>query len=136
MTTKQGSGGAASATISPGLVTTEAGELHRAIDWRGAFWVAAGVLHCSGLRVKEWLEFPLDDTQRMETLDISSVEAKVIVCPNMDVDDLASSVESEFTLDDLDEPRKLLERHFDEVYAALRNGDTIDDAWIEEQGLA
>lgn len=43
MTTKQGSGGAASTTISPGLVTTEAGELHRAIDWRGAFWVAAGV---------------------------------------------------------------------------------------------
>ncbi|MFZ5675782.1 MAG: APC family permease [Pseudomonadota bacterium] len=43
MTTKQGSGGAAGATISPGLVTTEAGELHRAIDWRGAFWVAAGV---------------------------------------------------------------------------------------------
>ncbi|HTN98461.1 MAG TPA: amino acid permease, partial [Nordella sp.] len=43
MTTKQGSGGAASAGISLGLVTTEAGELHRAIDWRGAFWVAAGV---------------------------------------------------------------------------------------------
>ena len=44
MTTKQGAGGAASATtVSPGLVTTEAGELHRAIDWRGAFWVAAGV---------------------------------------------------------------------------------------------
>ncbi|MBK1865663.1 APC family permease [Aestuariivirga sp. YIM B02566] len=43
MTTKQGSGGAAGATVSPGLVTTEAGELHRAIDWRGAFWVAAGV---------------------------------------------------------------------------------------------
>lgn len=43
MTSKQGSGGAASATISPGLVTTQAGELHRAIDWRGAFWVAAGV---------------------------------------------------------------------------------------------
>ncbi|MGE3874760.1 MAG: APC family permease [Parvibaculaceae bacterium] len=43
MTTKQGAGGAASATISPGLVTTETGELHRAIDWRGAFWVAAGV---------------------------------------------------------------------------------------------
>jgi amino acid transporter len=43
MTTKQGAGGAAGATISPGLVTTEAGELHRAIDWRGAFWVAAGV---------------------------------------------------------------------------------------------
>src|SRR5438552_4412920 len=43
MTTKQGSGGAASATVSPGLVTTETGELHRAIDWRGAFWVAAGV---------------------------------------------------------------------------------------------
>lgn len=44
MTTKQGAGMAASATtVSPGLVTTEAGELHRAIDWRGAFWVAAGV---------------------------------------------------------------------------------------------
>ncbi|HTN98460.1 MAG TPA: APC family permease [Nordella sp.] len=43
MTTKQGSGGTAGATISPGLVTSEAGELHRAIDWRGAFWVAAGV---------------------------------------------------------------------------------------------
>ncbi|QIG50336.1 APC family permease [Nordella sp. HKS 07] len=43
MTTKQGSGGAASTTVSPGLVTTQAGELHRAIDWRGAFWVAAGV---------------------------------------------------------------------------------------------
>lgn len=42
MTTKQGSGGAAGAA-SPGLVTTQAGELHRAIDWRGAFWVAAGV---------------------------------------------------------------------------------------------
>jgi amino acid transporter len=43
MTTKQGAGGAAGATVSPGLVTTESGELHRAIDWRGAFWVAAGV---------------------------------------------------------------------------------------------
>lgn len=43
MTTKQGAGMASSATVSPGLVTTEAGELHRAIDWRGAFWVAAGV---------------------------------------------------------------------------------------------
>jgi amino acid transporter len=44
MTTKQGAGMASSATTdSPGLVTTETGELHRAIDWRGAFWVAAGV---------------------------------------------------------------------------------------------
>src|SRR5262245_62049606 len=44
MTTKQGAAVASSATtVSPGLVTTEAGELHRAIDWRGAFWVAAGV---------------------------------------------------------------------------------------------
>lgn len=44
MTTKQGAGMASSATtVSPGLVTTESGELHRAIDWRGAFWVAAGV---------------------------------------------------------------------------------------------
>ncbi|MGE4249798.1 MAG: APC family permease [Parvibaculaceae bacterium] len=43
MTTKQGAGGAAGATVSPALVTTETGELHRAIDWRGAFWVAAGV---------------------------------------------------------------------------------------------
>jgi amino acid transporter len=44
MTTKQGAGMASSATtVSPGLVTTEVGELHRAIDWRGAFWVAAGV---------------------------------------------------------------------------------------------
>src|SRR5437868_2518615 len=43
MTTKQGSGGAASTTISPGLVTTEAGELVRSLDWKGAFWVAAGV---------------------------------------------------------------------------------------------
>ncbi|MGE0006424.1 MAG: APC family permease [Parvibaculaceae bacterium] len=44
MTTNQGAGGAAGATtVSPGLVTAEAGELHRAIDWRGAFWVAAGV---------------------------------------------------------------------------------------------
>src|SRR5262245_33437675 len=43
MTTNQGTGGAAGATISPGLATTESGELHRAIDWRGAFWVAAGV---------------------------------------------------------------------------------------------
>jgi amino acid transporter len=44
MTTKQGAGIASSATtISPEMVTTETGELHRAIDWRGAFWVAAGV---------------------------------------------------------------------------------------------
>ncbi len=44
MTTKQGAGMASSATtVSPSLVTTETGELHRAIDWRGAFWVAAGV---------------------------------------------------------------------------------------------
>src|ERR1043165_8560676 len=44
MTTKHGAGMASSATtVSPGLVTTESGELHRAIDWRGAFWVASGV---------------------------------------------------------------------------------------------
>ncbi|MGE3831174.1 MAG: APC family permease [Parvibaculaceae bacterium] len=38
MPTKQTAG-----AVAPPLSTTESGELHRAIDWKGAFWVAAGV---------------------------------------------------------------------------------------------
>lgn len=97
----------------------------------GSLWIAAGVLSCAELTATRWFEFPLDDTQRMETLDISSLQAAIVACPSIDPDDLASAVEFEFALTDVDDPGKLLRKHFDAVYAALKAGTEVDEDWVE-----
>lgn len=101
-----------------------------------SLWIAAGVLACAELTATRWFEFPLDDTQRMETLDISSLKAPIVACPSIDPDELASAVEYEFALTEVDDPGKLLRDHFDAVYAALKAGTEVDEDWAQAQRKA
>lgn len=109
---------------------------HHAVHVEGnltcdSLWIAAGVLSCAELTATRWFEFPLDDTQRMETLDISSLKAPIVACPNIDPDELASAVEYEFALTEIDNPGKLLRDHFDAVYVALKEGTEVDENWVQ-----
>jgi hypothetical protein len=102
--------------------------------------LAAGQLKCEALRAAEYVHYEADDTQRMETVDVRTLEVPLLWAPYIEPEEFAGSVSFQWCEIEVEEETvaliRLLERDFAAVRAALADEVAIDDEWVREYAAA
>lgn len=98
--------------------------------------LAAGQLKCEALRAAEYVHYEADDTQRMESVDVRTIEVPLLWAPYIAPEDLAVSVSYQWCEIEVEEETpafvRLLDRDFAAIRAALAGDVAIDDEWVRE----
>ena len=101
-----------------------------------SLWLAAGQLQCETLRAAEYVHYACDETQRLETVDVRTLEVPLLWAPYIEPDEFAGTVECEWSdievEEETDELARLLATDFAAVRAALADEVAIDDEWVRE----
>lgn len=102
-----------------------------------SLWLAAGQLQCETLRAAEYVHYACDETQRLETVDVRTLEVPLLWAPYLEADEFAGTVNCEWSEieveEETDEFARLLASDFAAVRAALADEVTIDDEWVRER---
>lgn len=98
-----------------------------------SFWVGEGIVDVDTIRAEHYVEFACWPSDMHES-SIGKIVTPLLVTHSEDLDFLCNNIEAEFIMSPVEERGKLfpwiLLDNSAEIIAALRQGESIDEAWL------